>query len=197
MQITVSGKQTDVSDALRVHVDEGLGLAVDKYFDRAIEANVTFSPEGHLMRADVSVHVGKGITVQGRGEGDDHYKAFDAAATHIGKQLRRYKRRLRDHHAAPEPREFESLLAANYVLAPELENEPEPAEADNPVIVAETQTELPVLNASEAVMRMDLEGAAALMFRNRAHGGLNMVYRRTDGHIGWVDPQGNAGTDAN
>lgn len=196
MQITVSGKQTDVSDALRVHVDEGLGLAVDKYFDRAIEANVTFSHEGHLIRADVSVHVGRGITVQGRGEADDHYKAFDSAATHIAKQLRRYKRRLRDHHAAPEPQGFESQLAASYVLAPEPEVEPETT-PDNPVIVAETQTELPVLSASEAVMRMDLEGAAALMFRNRAHGGLNMVYRRNDGHIGWVDPQGNAGTNTN
>jgi ribosomal subunit interface protein len=186
-----------VSDALRAHVEDGLRLAVDKYFDRAIEASVTFRPEAHLYRADVSVHVGKGITVQGRGEADDHYKAFDSAATHIGKQLRRYKRRLRDHHAAPEPREFESLLASSYVLAPEPEEAPEPAADDNPVIVAETQTELPVLSASEAVMRMDLEGAAALMFRNRAHGGLNMVYRRNDGHIGWVDPQGNDGAETN
>jgi ribosomal subunit interface protein len=197
MKITVSGKQTDVSDALRVHVEEGLRLAVEKYFDHAIEANVTFSREGHLVRADASVHVGKGITVQGRGEADDHNKAFDAAATHIGKQLRRYKRRLRDHHAAAPAREFDSVYASNYVLAPEPEEEPEPAAGDNPAIVAETQTELPVLSAGEAVMRMDLEGSAALMFRNRAHGGLNMVYRRSDGNIGWVDPQGNAGPDTN
>jgi ribosome hibernation promoting factor len=192
MQLSVTGKQIDVGQALRSHVEAGLEAAVGKYFDNAIEANVVFSRNAHNFQADIKVHVGRGILIQGQGTADDPYLAFNAASEHIAKRLRRHKRRLRDHHRVE--RSSEVLSALQYVLAPEADDEDETAAATagagEPVIVAEMTTEIPMLTVSEAVMRMDLEDAPALMFRNAAHGGLNMVYRRIDGNVGWVDPKG-------
>jgi ribosomal subunit interface protein len=189
MQLSVTGKQIDVGQALRTHVGAGLEAAVGKYFDHAIEANVVFSRNAHNYQADIKVHVGRGILIQGQGTADDPYLAFNAASEHIAKRLRRHKRRLRDHHRAE--RAAEALSALQYVLAPEPEDEAETATGDGkPVVVAEMTTSIPTLTVSEAVMLMDLSDTPALMFRNSAHGGLNMVYRRGDGNVGWVDPQG-------
>lgn len=189
MQLSVTGKQIDVGQALRSHVGAGLEAAVGKYFDNAIEANVVFSRNAHNYQADIKVHVGRGILIQGQGTADDPYLAFNAASEHIAKRLRRHKRRLRDHHRAE--RASETLSALQYVLAPETdEDDAESAGRGEPVVVAEMTTEIPLLTVSEAVMRMDLEDAPALLFRNSAHGGLNMVYRRPDGNVGWVDPRG-------
>lgn len=187
MQLSVTGKQIDVGQALRSHVGTGLEAAVGKYFDNAIEANVVFSRNAHNYQADIKVHVGRGILIQGQGMADDPYLAFNAASEHIAKRLRRHKRRLRDHHRAE--RAAETLSAQQYVLAAE-GDEAEAASGGEPAVVAEMTTEIPLLTVSEAVMRMDLEDVPALLFRNSAHGGLNMVYRRTDGNVGWVDPQG-------
>ena len=143
------------------------------------------------------MHVGRGILIQGQGTADDPYLAFNAASEHIAKRLRRHKRRLRDHHRAE--RASETLSALQYVLAAEPEDDEagRPRRgAGEPVVVAEMTTDIPLLTVSEAVMRMDLEDAPALMFRNSAHGGLNMVYRRTDGNVGWVDPPGRPGAHA-
>jgi ribosomal subunit interface protein len=188
MQLSVTGKQIDVGQALRSHVGAGLEAAVGKYFDNAIEANVVFSRNAHNYQADIKVHVGRGILIQGQGTADDPYLAFNAASEHIAKRLRRHKRRLRDHHRAE--RASETLSALQYVLAADTDDEAEAGSAGEPVVVAEMTTEIPLLTVSEAVMRMDLEDAPALLFRNSAHGGLNMVYRRTDGNVGWVDPRG-------
>lgn len=189
MQLTVRGKQIDVGDALRAHVGESLDNVVGKYFGRPIEATVVLSREAHLYRAQISVHVGRGILLQSEAEADAPYPAFDAAAEHVAKRLRRYKRRLRDHHR----KDAEAEPAQQYVLAPEAEDfvEGEDGAHYEPVVVAEMATQIPTLSVGEAVMRLDLSDAAALMFRNRAHGGLNMIYRRGDGNIGWVDPRGN------
>jgi ribosomal subunit interface protein len=189
MQLTVRGKQLDVGDALRAHIAETLDNIVGKYFGKPIEATVVLSREAHFYRAQISVHVGRGILLQSQADGDAPYAAFDAATEHVARRLRRYKRRLRDHHrkgAEVEP-------AQQYVLAPEAEDfvEPEDGAEYEPVIVAEMEAVIPVLSVSEAVMRLDLSEAAALMFRNRTHGGLNMIYRRGDGNVGWVDPRGN------
>lgn len=185
MEITVKGKKMDVGEALSSHVEENLGTVVTKYFDKAIDATVTFSKSNHGFRADISVHPGRGLLVQGAGEGADAHVAFDDSVTRIEKQLRRYKRRLRDHHKA---RPDEKIIAAQrYVLAPETEGEEVPEEA-HPAIVAEMPTAVATLSVSEAVMRMDLADVSAMMFRNSAHGGLNVVYRRSDGNIGWIDP---------
>jgi ribosomal subunit interface protein len=189
MQLTVRGKQLDVGDALRAHVAEALDNVVSKYFGKPIEATVVLSREAHLYRAQISVHVGRGIQLQSEAEADAPYAAFDAAAGHVAKRLRRYKGRLRDHHR----KAVEGEPAQQYVLAPVAEDYVDHDDSPDaePVVVAEMQTEIPTLSVSEAVMRLDLSEAAALMFRNGAHGGLNMIYRREDGNVGWVDPRGN------
>jgi ribosomal subunit interface protein len=192
MQLSVKGKQIDVGDSLRQHVETALGAIVEKYFDRALEAHVVFSREAHMLRSDISVHVHRDMVVQGQGLAGDAYAAFDSAAEHIAKRIRRHKRRLNDHHNDHHGRnrdvEIESLSARSYVIA-EQDDESGGAEAgDQPVIIAEMACEIPSLTVGEAVMRMDLADVPTFIFRNRAHGGLNVVYRRSDGHIGWVDP---------
>jgi len=195
MQLSVTGKQTEIGEALRRHIEGSLGSILDKYFKTAIEAHVIVSKEAHLSRAEISIHIGRGIVVNARAAASEAYLAFDAAAERLAKQLRRYKRRLRDHHAKGREPAGASERAMDYVLAPieEEEAEGETAEAGNvngaPAVIAEMSTELPNLTVGEAAMRMDLAEAPVLLFRNRSHGELNLVYRRTDGNIGWIDPK--------
>lgn len=187
MNLTVKGKNIDVGEALRTHVAQSLDHGIAKYFGNPIEATVTFSKQTHLFSADLSVHIGRGILVHAEESADQAYAAFDLAMDHLAKRMRRYKRRLRDHHRA----ETESFRAAQYILAPEAD-EAEAASVNGneaPAVIAEMQTEIPTLTVGEAVMRLDLSDLKAMMFTNRAHGGLNMVYRRNDGNIGWVDPR--------
>ncbi|MFN4089924.1 MAG: ribosome hibernation-promoting factor, HPF/YfiA family [Alphaproteobacteria bacterium] len=193
MHVTVTGKQIDVGDALRSRVVQELGAAVDKYFSRAIEAQVTFSRDGAAFyRADIAVHVGRGIDLHGHATADDPIVAFELAQERIAKRLRRHKRRLRDHKGATEepaaPDEVPTL--AQYVIRSDedIEKEEQSGEAgDQPVIIAETRAFVPHITVGEAVMRMDLADAPVLIFRNGGHGGLNVVYRRKDGNIGWID----------
>jgi ribosome hibernation promoting factor len=188
MHLTVTGKQIDTGDALRRHVEASLDAILGKYFKTAIEAHVVFSKEAHLSRAEISVHIGRGIVVNAGAAATEVYAAYEAGAERIAKQLRRYKRRLRDHHAkAREPSEA-SERARDYVLAPIAEEADENA-GGGPTVVAEMSTELPNLTVGEAVMRMDLADAPVLLFRNRSHGEFNLVYRRADGNIGWIDPE--------
>lgn len=201
MQLTVTGKQVDVGDALRTHVETSLGAVLGKYFGSAIEAHAVFARERHLVRADLSLHIGRGIVVNSAAEATEHYVAFDMAAERLAKQLRRYKRRLREHHGKARPAAEGPEMARAFVLAPfdDEDDAEEPAadtidEAAAPVVIAEMSTELPRLTVGEAVMRMDLADAPVLLFRNRAHGELNVVYRRGDGNIGWIDPSGAGGT---
>jgi ribosomal subunit interface protein len=188
MKLLINGTNADVTNALREHVRQKLEADVKKYFARAIEANVVFSREAHMYRVDISVHAGRGIVMQGRAKADEMRAAFDLALEHIAKQLRRYKRRLKeDHHKGHSADEL--IQASQYVLAPEKEDAEVP-ENGQPVVVAEMTAEIATLTVGEAVMRMDLADQAVLMFRNRGHGGLNVVYRRNDGNIGWIDPKG-------
>ena len=186
MQLTVTGKQIDTSVELRRHVETSLDAILGKYFKTAIEAHVVFSKEAHLSRTEVSIHIGRGIVVNAGASGTETYAAFDAAAQRIAKQMRRYKRRLRDHHAKIRESFEASERARDYVLATfdELEDD-----EGGPEVVAEMSTDLPNLTVGEAVMRMDLADAPVLLFRNRSHGELNLVYRRADGNIGWIDPE--------
>jgi ribosomal subunit interface protein len=188
MHLTVTGKHIDTGDALRRHVESSLASILGKYFKAAIEAHVVFSKEAHLIRADISLHIGRGIMVNAGAAATEVYLAYEAAAERVAKQLRRYKRRLRDHHAkAREPSEA-SERTRDYVLAPVAEEADEDP-GGGPTVVAEMSTELPNLTVSEAVMRMDLADAQLLLFRNCSHGELNLVYRRADGNIGWIDPE--------
>lgn len=193
MQLSVKGQQLDIGDALRDHVSTSLEHILGKYFGDAIDARVTMSRNGPMYKAVVSAHVGRNIQLEASGEAADPYPAFDNAAERLSKRLRRHKRRLRDHHKEPA-REIDSQRVQQYILAGQDQNEEVEAAAEGdgkPVVVAEMATEIPGLTVSEAVMRLDLADLPALMFRNSAHGGLNMIYRRADGNIGWLDPDGN------
>lgn len=188
MKLSVKGKQIDVGDALREHVETQLKEIVGKFFSDSLDAQVTFSRQAHLFCADITVHAGRGLVLQSSGDAADPYPAFDQAANRMEERLRRHKNRLKKHHM-DKSRE-EAVVAQSFVLNAPAEDIQEDG-ADNPVVVAEMTTPVSYLTVSEAVMRLDLSEEPALMFHNRAHGGLNMVYRRSDGHVGWVDPQQN------
>ena len=189
MRIQVSGKQIDIGDALRSHVEERLDEAVGKYFDRPVEAIVTFCKDRHEFIADSSVHLPTGMTVQAKARADEIYASFEGAVDRMEKQLRRYKRRLKDHHRDRQA-PIEAADAPSYILAGGARGRGgEEPESLQPVIVAEMETRVPFLSVGEAVMQMELAGAQLLVFRNEAHGGVNVVYRRDDGNIGWIDPQ--------
>jgi ribosomal subunit interface protein len=196
MQLTVTGKQTEIGEALRRHVEASLGAILVKYFKTAIEAHSVLSKEAHLSRAEISIHIGRGIVVNAHASASEAYAAFDGAAERLAKQLRRYKRRLRDHHAKGREPASASERAMDYVLAPVADEEEADAGGPGtdgasgaPAVIAEMSTELPSLTVGEAAMRMDLAEAPVLLFRNRSHGELNLVYRRADGNIGWIDPE--------
>ncbi|VBB69771.1 Ribosomal subunit interface protein [invertebrate metagenome] len=184
MQITIKGKHIAVGDALRSHAEQSLHLLVSKFFDKAIDATVVLSREAHNFRVDITVHPFRGVTVKGSGVASEAYAAFDAATNRIERQLRRYKGRFFDHKTKGE------VVAAQYAIiaAQEEDNEDSPVE-HTPIIIAEMSAEVPVCSVSGAVMRLDLANATAVLFRNSVHGRLNMVYRRPDGNIGWVDPK--------
>lgn len=186
MEISVKGKQIDVGDALRSHVENQLQSAVRKYFERALDSKVVFSKDGHGFHAEISVHAGRGMVMQGGASGDDAYGSFDGALGRISKQLRRYKGRISSHHKNG-PSEDELVLAQYSILAPE-DGDQELPDDDTPTIVAEMAHKIATLTVAEAVMRMDLADTPVMMFHNRAHGGLNVVYRRADGNVGWIDP---------
>jgi len=186
MQLSVKGKQIDVGDALRSHVENQLTEITGKYFSDPLDAQVTFSREAHMFRADIAVHAGRGILLQANASAGEPYPAFDAAAARIAGRLRRYKNKIKHHHHE-NIRQDDAMMASAFVLKAD-EHDREEQVNDNPVVVAEMTTPIETLTVSEAVMRLDLSDLPALMFRNRANNGLNMIYRRPDGHIGWVDP---------
>jgi len=188
MQVQVSGHHLDVGDSLRAHVQERLQASVSKYFDRPVDAHVTFSKEGHEFRADCAVHLASGLHVTTQARAGDAYAAFDLGVERMEKRLRRYKRRLKNHHHAQE--NGTQVPAAENVpyFVIDRGNEQEEAHEDaQPVIIAEQTASVPHLSVVDAVMRMDLTEAPVVLFRNGTTGGLNLVYRRADGHIGWID----------
>lgn len=194
MQITVSGKQIDVGAALRTHVEDNLVAAVAKYFDRPVDAHVVFSRQGHEFTCDSSVHLPTGLTAQAHGASSDVYAAFEQATDRIEKQLRRHKRRLKDHHLNRK-QPIEMSEAASYVLRGYQEDAAEGTDAgtstvdgEQPVIVAEMTMPIKTLTVGEAVMQMELAHARFLVFRNDANGRINFVYQREDGNVGWIDP---------
>ena len=191
MQLSIKGKQVDIGDALRTHIDTTLPDAIGKYFDNTTDATVTISKDGGRFAADIQVNVSKRVLVHAHGAGNDAYGALEEATEHVTKRLRRYKRRLRDHKGRLST--ADALPALQYVLQAEPEpKEDETNEQDEPIIVAEMPTEVESMTVGEATMRMDLASHSAYMFRNSKNGRINMVYVRPDGNIGWVDPQSGA-----
>lgn len=187
MRYTISGKQIDIGESLQTHVQAELSACLEKYAGRPTDAQVVFSRSAHEFVCEATVHLSTGLTAQAKAHATEIYASFDGCLEKMDKQLRRYKRRLKDHHRdRAEPVE---LMGANsYILASEeAESEAEP-ETLQPMIVAEMETKIPSLSVGEAVMQMELAGAPVLVFRNEGKSGLNVVYRRDDGNIGWIDP---------
>jgi ribosomal subunit interface protein len=188
MRYQISGKQIDIGEALQTHVQTELGEAVKKYAERPTEAIVVFSKSGHEYVCETTVHLSTGLTAQAKAHQTEIYAAFDACCEKMEKQLRRYKRRLKDHHKdRVEP--VEIFGASSYILAAEQDAGDDEPESLQPIIVAEMETNIPSLSVGEAVMQMELAGAPVLVFRNEKKAGVNVVYRRDDGNIGWIDPQ--------
>ena len=189
MQLTVKGMHLDVGDSLREHVRASLIHSAGKYFGEPVEATVVFTKEkNHRYNAAISLHVGHGIVLESESEANDPYPAFDVASQRLTKRLARYKDRLKDHHRR-EP--LSDVVAAAYTTFSGV-NENEEEVGVDPAIIAEMQTQVPTLAVSDAVMRLELGDLPALMFKNPKHGGYNMIYRRKDGNIGWVDPDSSA-----
>lgn len=187
MQLNISGRHVDLGDAFRTHAETRLQDNIHKYVDRVTHVEVVVSKEASQFRVDIHGNTGthSGLVVKSAGHANDVYGAFDEAATRIEKQLRRYKRRLKDHHANERVQPF---VGKKYVLQPENASD-ELEEQGAPAVIAEKDTQLDNLSVSQAVMRMDLADLPALMFYNSANGRLNVVYRRADGNISWVDPE--------
>lgn len=194
MRIQVAGRQMEVGEALKSRIEDELASGVGKYFSRATDAVVTVGRNGGAgVEVDCTVHLSSGISLQAQGHAGDAHTAFDDAMSKLEKRVRRYKRRLKNHHAdnkSPLPAED----AAAYVLAPlQDDSEADAAASGNdeagPLVIAETTVPVRTMTVSTAVMQLDLSDAPALMFRNAASGVLNVVYRRPDGNIGWIDPE--------
>lgn len=195
MEMTVQGKQIDVGEALREHVTDKLADIDQKYFNHATDATVTFSKEGHgsgLFKVHISFNVGKNIQVITEATENDPYVAFDTASEKAAKRLRRYKRKLRDHHNRVEKTpEAEMQKARAFTLvqdAQEASEQDNDVQTEDPTIIAEIQTHIEKMSVSEAVMRMELADQNALMFRNASNDKLSMVYLRKDGNVGWLEP---------
>jgi ribosomal subunit interface protein len=188
MNFQISGKQIDIGEALQSHVRAELSSVVEKYAGRPTDAQVIFSKEAHAYCCEAVVHLSTGLTAQARAHATEIYACFDQCAEKLDKQLRRYKRRLKDHHRA-RTRPVESVGAAAYILASGGATEESEPETLQPMIIAEMETKVPSLSVGEAVMQMELQGAPVLVFRNEGQkSGVNVVYRRDDGNIGWIDP---------
>ena len=184
MSLRISGKNLDIGDALRGHIQARIGDSVTKYFDGGHTGHVTIEREGSGFRSDCAIHLDTGIVLKAVGRAADPRVSFDLAADRVETRLRRYKRRLRDHH---HTKPTEPLPAVSYVIADFAEEE-EVATDYNPTIIAEETTNLDTLTVGGAVIAMDLSDAPVVVFRHAVHGGINVVYRRSDGHIGWIDP---------
>lgn len=188
MRYQISGKQIDIGNALQQHVEAELGGVVAKYAERPTEAVIVFSKNAHEFVCETTVHLSTGLTAQARNHATEIYAAFDGCADKMEKQLRRYKRRLKDHHRE-RSQPVELFGASSYILASSEESGDGEPDSLQPMIIAEMETQVPELSVGEAVMQMEIGGAPLLVFRNEGNNGINVVYRRDDGNIGWIDPQ--------
>lgn len=189
MKIQITGKAIDLGDALQTHVKEALTAGVSKYFERSAEGTVVFDKDGAEIEVEITVHLASGVFLSAQDSAHDAYGAFDGALTKLEKRVRRYKRRLKDHHANnrdPLPAE----TASAYVIASSTElngEDSEASEEEAPLIIAEQSTVLRRMPVSDAVLQLDVSDAKVVVFRNAKHGNLSVVYRRDDGNIGWID----------
>ena len=188
MRYRITGKQIDIGEALQTHVKAEMTDIVAKYAERPTDASVVFSRDAHEHVCEATLHLSTGLTASARASAVDIYAAFDACNEKMEKQLRRYKRRLKNHHRErSEPVALSG--ASSYILAGSEDADESEPDSLQPMIVAEMETKIPSVSVGEAVMQMELAHAPVLVFRNEGHGGVNVVYRREDGNIGWIDPK--------
>ncbi len=196
MQVLITGKNIDIGDALRQHIESRLNGQVEKYFDGAVRAHVTVEKQKSTFQTECTLHLSTGLTLQAHDQGGDAYASFDGAAAHLEKRLRRYKSRLKDHHQARKT-PIQEMPATDYVIAASDDKQDETAGDDaNPTIIAESVTSISELSVGEAAMKLDISNVPAMIFRNIKTGTLSVVYRRGDGHIGWIDPDTATGRGA-
>lgn len=191
MTLQVTGKNVEAGDAFKVYITDKLGDSLEKYIGPEISGHVRLEKERGRFRTDCSIRLKTGLLLESHGEGNDAYASADAAVERMDKRLRRYKRRLKSHHNGHVRDEIPAETAANdyTVRADEDDTDVNEALSEHPVIIAEAERSIKELPVSEAVMQLDVTDRSFLVFRNAAHGGLNVVYRRSDGHIGWIDPK--------
>lgn len=190
MDVQITGKGIDLGEALQVHVRDAMNAGVHKYFERSAEAQVNFGKESNLFTTEATVHLASGVFLAANGKGQDAYAAFDAAMEKLEKRVRRYKRRLKDHHSkdrSPLPAE----MASSYVLRGLPNGHDDAGESeeagDAPLVIAEAPTSLREMTVTDAVMQLDLGEAPVVVFRNAGNGALSVVHRRDDGNIGWIE----------
>ena len=187
MRYQISGIHIDIGQALQTHVKNELNDAVTKYAERPTDANVVFSKSGHEYVCETTIHLSTGLTAQAKASDSEIYAAFDSCCGKMEKQLRRYKRRLKDHHK-DRPNPVELMEASSYILASDDENEDSEPDSLQPIIIAEMETKIPSISVGEAVMQLELSGASFLVFKNEGKQSVNVVYRRDDGNVGWIEP---------
>jgi ribosomal subunit interface protein len=187
MPLRVSGKNLDIGEALRAQVAERVAGAIGKYFDGGFSGHVTVEKEGSGFRTDCTLHLNSGVTLQAEGSAHDAYQSSERAAERIEKRLRRYNRRLKDRSGPVNGTSRDIEIPAYVIQAPD-EDEDEQGHEFHPVVIAETKKNMRLLSVSEAVVDLDLTGAPVVVFRHAGSGRVNMVYRRSDGNIGWIDP---------
>jgi ribosomal subunit interface protein len=188
MVLRVSGKNFDIGEAMREHVLDRIQSCAGKYVSGPITGHVIVDHEGSGYRADCTIHLSRGITLHAEGRGHEPYVSVDQAADRLEKRLRRYKSRLKGHHADKSDALAEEHVISHYTLEPPDDAAAESADTFHPVVVAEKTQAMPTLTVSSAVTELDFTGAPVLVFRHAGHGRVNFVYRRSDGHIGWIDP---------
>jgi ribosomal subunit interface protein len=199
MQVQISGKHVDVGDALRSRITDELLGSIGKYFDRGGDADVVVGKEGYAFRVDCAVRLASGQHLESHGSGGDAHSAFTAALTKVESRIRRYKRRLKNHHHQ-NGKDIETAMEM-VLMSPGVDDEEDGwddlashgavghHEPPNGVVIAETERSIKSLTVSMAVLELDLTDSQTIVFRNAAHGGVSVVYRRPDGNIGWIDPE--------
>lgn len=187
MQIQITGKNIDIGTALRQHIEDKVLSNVEKYDNRAISVNVTVEKQKSTFICECVLHLATGLTLHSKGNGGDAYSSFDLCLEHLETRLRRYKRRLTNHHSNRQ-KPVHIADAASFVIAADNSADNEEAEELNPVIIAESNTGIAHLSVGEAVMKLEFSDAQFVLFKNDQHEQVNIVYRRDDGNIGWIDP---------
>jgi ribosomal subunit interface protein len=188
MRYQITGKQIDVGEALQTHVKAEMGEVIEKYAQRPTDAQIVFSKAAHEYVCESTIHLSTGLSASAKGHATEIYAAFESCREKMDKQMRRYKRRLRNHHRDRiEPVEYGG--GSSYILAANDEPEDNDASTLQPIVIAEMETKIPAITVGEAVMQLELAGQKMLVFRNEGHGGVNVVYKRDDGNIGWIDPR--------